>query len=105
MFINLKEDNLFELLGKYNKSLVMFGANWCDNCKRLKPIFYKKSFEQSEIPFIYVDCDEFTNSRNLGSIKRIPKLVGYNGYMIVSEKEGSSEETLNEVYNQLNLNK
>ena len=79
----------------------MFGASWCPNCKNLKPSFYKKAFEQTEVPFIYVDCDEFPNSRSLGLIERIPKLVGYKGYKIVSQKEGSNEETLNDVYNQL----
>ena len=101
MYINLKEDNLMDFLDNSDKTFVMFGASWCDNCKRLKPKFYSKSFEQSEFPFIYVDCDEFPNSRNLGLIKKIPKLVGYKGYKIVSELEGSNEETLNQVYNQL----
>ena len=101
MFINLKEDNLLDVLDKHDKTFVMFGASWCNNCKRLKPLFYKKAFEQTEVPFIYVDCDEFPNSRSLGLIERIPKLVGYKGYKIISQKEGSSEETLNDVYNQL----
>ena len=101
MFINLTEDNLMDFLDNSDKTLVMFGAGWCDNCKRLKPKFYEKSFEQNEVPFIYVDCDKFPNSRSLGLIERIPKLVGYKGYKIISEQEGSSEETLNQVYNQL----
>ena len=101
MYINLKEDNLMDFLDNSDKTLVMFGASWCDNCKRLKPKFYEKSFEQTEVPFIYVDCDKFPNSRSLGLIKAIPKLVGYKGYKIISQKEGSSEETLNDVYNQL----
>jgi thiol-disulfide isomerase/thioredoxin len=101
MYINLSDDNLLDILDKQEKTFVMFGASWCDNCKRLKPKFYSKSFEQSELPFIYVDCDKFPNSRSLGLIERIPKLVGYKGYKIISEQEGSSEETLNQVYNQL----
>jgi thioredoxin 1 len=101
MFINLKEDNLLDVLDKHDKTFVMFGASWCDNCKRLKPKFYQQAFEQNEVPFIYVDCDEFPNSRNLGLIKKIPKLVGYKGYKLVSEIEGSNEENINTAYNQL----
>jgi len=101
MYINLKEDNLMDFLDNSDKTFVMFGASWCDNCKRILPKFYEKAFEQTEVPFIFVDCDKFPNSRSLGLIERIPKLVGYKGYKIVSKKEGSSEETLNNVYNQL----
>lgn len=101
MFINLTDDNLLDVLGNQEKTLVMFGASWCNNCKNLKPKFYQKAFEQKEIPFIYVDCDKFPNSRDLGLIERIPKLVGYKGYKVISTQEGSSEEMLNQVYNQL----
>jgi thiol-disulfide isomerase/thioredoxin len=101
MYINLNDDNLLDVLDKHEKTFVMFGASWCNNCKNLKPKFYKKAFEQNDIPFIYVDCDMYPNSRSLGLIGRIPKLVGYRGYKIISQKEGSSDETLNEVYNQL----
>jgi len=101
MFIELKKDNLMYFLDKNDKTLVMFGANWCNNCKQLKPKFYKKALEQNEVPFIYVDCDEFPNSRSLGLIKNIPKLVGYKGYKIISELEGSNPENINTSYNQL----
>lgn len=101
MYINLSDDNLIDVLENSEKTLVMFGASWCDNCKNLKPKFYQKAFEQNEVPFIYVDCDKFPKSRSLGLINKIPKLVGYSGFKIISEQEGSSEETLNNVYNQL----
>lgn len=101
MFINLTDDNLLDVLGQHEKTFVMFGASWCNNCKRIKPIFYKKSFEQTDVPFIYVDCDKLPNSRNLGLIDRIPKFVGYKGYKIIEQQNGSTEEILNQVYNQL----
>lgn len=101
MFINLTDDNLLDILGNQEKTFVMFGTSWCNNCKNLKPKFYQKAFEQTQVPFIYVDCDKFPNSRSLGLIERIPKLVGYRGYKITSSNEGSTQEILDEVYNQL----
>ena len=52
MFIELEFDNLDTLLTQYDKTLVMYGAGWCGNCKLLKPKFKKVSTE-NEYPYLH----------------------------------------------------
>ena len=37
MFVELDFDNLDKVLEQNEKTLVMYGAAWCGNCKLLKP--------------------------------------------------------------------
>ena len=89
MFIELEFDNLDTLLTQYDKTLVMYGAGWCGNCKLLKPKFKKVSTENEDIAFAYVDADKLPNSRSLVTLSNIPTIVAFNKTENVGQSEGN----------------
>jgi thioredoxin 1 len=89
MFIELQEDNLQSILEQNEKTLVMFGAGWCGNCKLLKPKFKKISTENETIPFVYVDADKLPNSRGLVTLTNIPAIVSFKGIENVGQDMGN----------------
>jgi thiol-disulfide isomerase/thioredoxin len=89
MFIELTEDNLQEILSQNEKTLVMFGAPWCGNCKILKPKFKKIASEHEPILFVYVDADASPNSRDIIALTNIPTIVSFKGIENVGQDIGS----------------
>jgi protein disulfide-isomerase-like protein len=47
-FQDVKPDNLEQYIGPDKKSLVLFYADWCGHCKKLKPTWEKASKNASE---------------------------------------------------------
>ena len=41
----------------YINSLILFGASWCQPCKKLKPVIEEISSDYENVNFIYVDAD------------------------------------------------
>lgn len=94
MFIELQEDNLQSILEQNEKTLVMFGAGWCGNCKLLKPKFKKVSTENETIPFVYVDADKLPDSRGLVTLTNIPAIVSFKGVDNVGQDMGNKIDTI-----------
>jgi thiol-disulfide isomerase/thioredoxin len=101
MFIELEFDNLDTVLTQYDKTLVMFGAGWCGNCKLLKPKFKKLSTENEDIAFVYVDADKLPNSRSLATFNNLPTIVGFNGSENVGQDEGNKIDVVKSVLSKL----
>jgi thioredoxin 1 len=101
MFIELEFDNLDTVLTQYDKTLVMFGAGWCGNCKLLKPKFKKLSTENEDIAFVYVDADKLPNSRSLATLNNLPTIVGFNGSENVGQDEGNKIDIVKSVLEKL----
>ena len=97
MFIELQQDNLEEVLGKNESTLVMYGADWCGDCDDANPIFKKISDENKNIPFIYVDSDKFPNSRDLVEFTHIPTFVAFKGFGNYGQESGSDIDTIKKV--------
>ena len=89
MFVELDFDNLDKVLEQNEKTLVMYGAAWCGNCKLLKPKFKKLSIENEDIAFVYVDADKLPNSRSLVTLENIPTIVSFKGTENVGQDEGN----------------
>jgi len=89
MFIELHEDNLQDILSQNEKTLVMYGAGWCGNCKLLKPKFKKVSIQNKDIPFVYVNADLLPNSRSLVTLENIPTIVAFKGTENVGQDMGN----------------
>lgn len=89
MFIELQEDNLENVLSQNDKTMVMYGAGWCGNCKLLKPKFKKVSTENEDIQFVYVDADKLPNSRSLVTLSNIPTIVAFKGNENVGQDMGN----------------
>jgi thiol-disulfide isomerase/thioredoxin len=52
--LELKEDNLAQTMEL--KTVVLYGAPWCGNCRLLKPKFKKLSSETDGVQFVYVNA-------------------------------------------------
>lgn len=95
MFIELSQDNLSEVLSENEKTLVLFGAAWCGNCKLLKPKFKKVSSDY-EFPFVYVDADKLPNSRVI-ELSNLPTIASFRGRDVVKSDVGNKIEVVNSV--------
>lgn len=96
MFVELQEDNLQEVLSQNEKTLVMFGAGWCGNCKLLKPKFKKSSTENEDISYVYVDADKLPNSRVI-ELSNLPTIAGFKGTELVKSDIGNKIDVVNSV--------
>jgi len=101
MFIELQEDNLETVLSQNDKTLVMYGAGWCGNCKLLKPKFKKVSTENEDIQFVYVDADKLPNSRSLVTLENIPTIVSFKGTENVGHDMGNKIDVVYSVLENL----
>ena len=97
MFIELTEDNLQDVLSQNDKTLVMFGAGWCGNCKILKPKFKKLASENDTIPFVYVDADKLPNSRKLTTLDNLPTITAFHGTEVVGQDMGNKVTVIQSV--------
>jgi len=95
MFVELTQDNLSEVLSQNEKTLVMFGAAWCGNCKLLKPKFKKLSTEY-DFPFVYVDADKLPNSRVI-ELANLPTIASFQGSELVKSDMGNKIDVVNSV--------
>ena len=101
MFVELDFDNLDKVLEQNEKTLVMYGAAWCGNCKLLKPKFKKLSTENEDISFVYVDADKLPNSRSLVTLENIPSIVAFKGSENVGQDMGNKIDVVKSVLENL----
>lgn len=101
MFIEIKEDNLNEVLSQNQKALVQFGAAWCGNCRLMKPKVKRMAQADENIQFIYVDAEKFAESRKLAEVTNLPTFAIYKDGEFVNQVVTSKEENLKELYNEI----
>lgn len=101
MFVEIKEDNLAEVLNQNKKTLVQFGAAWCGNCRLLKPKVKRLAEKHSDINFVYVDAEKFPESRKLAEVTNLPTFAIYQNGKIVNQVVTSKEEHLNNICDEI----
>lgn len=70
--------------------LVLFGAEWCAPCKRLKPILDQAvPLLADKVSIRYVDCDESYSLTKEENIRGLPTLVLYDKGNEVQRKIGA----------------
>lgn len=101
MFIELKEDQLEELLAQHPKAMVQYGASWCGNCRILKPKFKKLASENDDIPFYYVDAEKLPNSRKLATVDNLPTIAAFEGGQLKNQVQTNKAEQVIALFNEL----
>ena len=101
MFVEIKEDNLSEILKDNQKVLVQFGAAWCGNCRLLKPKVKRMAEANQEVKFVYVDAEKFPESRKLAEVTNLPTFAIYNNGSFVNQVVTSKEEHLKEIHDEI----
>jgi len=101
--INLETDSLNHYVQTLPRLMVMFGTDWCGNCDILKPEFLKISQqkENREIPFVFVNPDNFNNSREMVDLTNIPMIVAFKDGKNISQEFGNSTEIVQKVLTKL----
>jgi thioredoxin-like negative regulator of GroEL len=97
--IHLETDSLDVLVRTQPKLMVMFGTDWCGNCDILKPEFKRVSNQQQnrQIPFVFVNPDNFPDSREMVDLTNIPMIVAFRRGKVISSEYGNKKEIVSKV--------
>lgn len=68
----------FETLKQEERTLFLFSADWCPDCRVLDPILPALEADYPEYSFIYVDRDEYIDLCSELDIFGIPSFVAYH---------------------------
>jgi thiol-disulfide isomerase/thioredoxin len=93
---NLTSLEQFEQLRDGGKTIFMFSADWCPDCRVIEPILPEIEAKFSEFTFIHVDRDEFIEVCQQLDVFGIPSFIAFeNGKELgrfVSKDRKTQEE-------------
>lgn len=95
--LELKEDNLADSMEP--RTVVLYGAPWCGNCRLLKPKFKKLSGETEGVKFIYVNAEKFTESRGLADVSNLPTIAAFENGELKAQKQGNKIDLVEDLLN------
>lgn len=104
MLIELKEDNLGELLQEHKNVVVQYSAGWCGNCRLMKPKFKRLSTENEGTTFIIVDAEKQPESRKLASVNNLPTFAAFKDGALLNQVQTTKEEQLKNLINEVTGN-
>jgi len=68
----------FETLKNEERTIFMFSADWCGDCKFIEPFLPRLEADYPEYTFIEVDRDQFIDLCGELSIFGIPSFIAYH---------------------------
>jgi thiol-disulfide isomerase/thioredoxin len=74
---NLESMEQFEQIKNEGKSLFMFSANWCPDCRVIEPILPEIEQKYNEFTFFHVDRDQFIDLCQQLDVYGIPSFIGF----------------------------
>lgn len=74
----LKSIEQFETLKNEERTLFLFSADWCPDCRVIEPLLPGIEANYPEYTFIYVDRDEYIDLCSELDIFGIPSFVGFS---------------------------
>lgn len=74
---NLESIEQFEQLRDGGKTMLMFSANWCPDCRIIEPILPEIETKYSEFTFIHVDRDQFIELCQQLDVYGIPSFIAF----------------------------
>jgi thiol-disulfide isomerase/thioredoxin len=96
MLIELEQDNLAEIIQANPTVFVQFSASWCGNCKIMKPKFKKSETEHSDLTYVIVDAEKFTESRKLAKVDNLPTFASFVNGQLHTQVQTNKADVLNE---------
>jgi thiol-disulfide isomerase/thioredoxin len=86
----------FEQLREKGKTIFMFSANWCPDCRFIDPVLPEIEAKFKEYTFVYVDRDQFIDVCQQLDVFGIPSFIAFeNGNELgrfVSKDRKTQEE-------------
>ncbi|MFD1206172.1 MULTISPECIES: thioredoxin family protein [Sporosarcina] len=74
----LQSKEQFEQLKNEERTIFMFSADWCPDCRVIEPILPQIEADYPEYEFIYVDRDEFIEICQEMDIFGIPSFIAFH---------------------------
>jgi len=75
---NLESMEQFEQLHNEGKSILMFSAGWCPDCRVIEPVLPEIEKKFSEFTFYHVDRDQFIELCQQLDVYGIPSFIAYD---------------------------
>ncbi|MEH7009651.1 thioredoxin family protein [Neobacillus niacini] len=101
---NLASMEQFEQLRDGGKTILMFSANWCPDCRIIEPILPDIEAKFSEFTFLHVDRDQFIDLCQQLDVYGIPSFIAFeNGKELgrFVSKDRKTKEEIEEFINDL----
>lgn len=101
MVLELKEDNLESIVAEKPKVVIQYMANWCGNCRIMKPKFKKLSMENENMEFLLVDAEKYPQSRKLAQVDNLPTFATFVNGQKVNQTQTNKFEVLRELVDEI----
>ncbi|MBE1554183.1 thioredoxin domain-containing protein [Sporosarcina limicola] len=92
----LKSIEQYDKLKNEERTIFMFSADWCPDCRVIEPILPRIEADYPEYNFLYVDRDEFIDLCGELDIFGIPSFIAFHNGVeagrFVSKDRKSQEE-------------
>lgn len=93
----LKSVEQFHKLKKEERTIFMFTADWCVDCKFIEPILPRIEVDYPEYTFISVDRDEFIDLCIELEVMGIPSFIAYHSGEVVGRFVSKDRKTQNQI--------
>ncbi|MDF2854450.1 MAG: thioredoxin [Neobacillus sp.] len=68
----------YEQLINNGKTILMFSANWCPDCRVIEPVLPEIEEKFNEFTFVHVDRDQFIELCQQLDVFGIPSFIGFD---------------------------
>lgn len=95
----LESMNQYQALKSEGKTVFLFSADWCPDCRVIEPILPGIEADYPEYTFVYVDRDEFIELCQEMDIFGIPSFVAYHNGEEAGRFVSKNRKTKEEIEN------
>ncbi|MGG1398638.1 thioredoxin family protein [Bacillus salipaludis] len=96
---NLESMEQFEQLRDKGKTIFMFSANWCGDCRFIEPFLPEIEENFKEYTFVHVDRDQFIDLCQHLDVFGIPSFIGFENGKELGRFVSKDRKTQEEIEN------
>ncbi|MDQ6599963.1 thioredoxin [Bacillus salipaludis] len=96
---NLESMEQFEQLRDKGKTIFMFSANWCGDCRFIEPFLPEIEENFKEYTFVHVDRDQFIDLCQQLDVFGIPSFIGFENGKELGRFVSKDRKTQEEIEN------
>ncbi|GIN21683.1 MAG TPA: thioredoxin [Bacillus bacterium] len=98
----LQSKEQFEQMKNEERTIFMFSADWCPDCRFLDPVLPRLEADYPEYNFIYVDRDKYLELCQELNIFGIPSFIAYHEGEEAGRFVSKDRKTLEEIEDFIN---